>query len=568
MATTISPLKILSDLGMNPWEIENDEDYLRALKEGIITIEAASKGKGDRRSEILREELIRVRKERKASPPTSEVGVKEKKTTIKAAKLLPGTATTKPDDLKQAQINESGEDKSKLLQSDILNDIAKSVESIAILLRRQFKLETKQQRDARIKQDKDTKDAREDDLEKKPDKKTGGLPKAIAKPAIGFFDRIKKFFFNIGIGAALYKMHAWITDPANAEKIGKFKDFLVDNAPLILGGLAALALLPVVGGLVGMIGGIMGGLAMLGLAVPLLPIILKGMLIAAVIALTVATANVISKGITGGKVIGGKRKENLERLRASGIQDATKNKLTLLDPETGKGRMKVKYWGENSISGREFNTWNPTHIGPEDKEVELDLMKPKHAAWYVKNYGQAALDEKLAAHSSFRETKTSLVKIKEDKQLSITKARGEWYKKFEKEGKELGFNTDGSDNVIGMTIDFFRKSKEQKEWEKKKNAEWQKIKLSIEEKADKKAIKIGDQAVIDTDVKPNTDVPGPSTKKKGGDVVVAGGGGGNQQQSSGGGGGGGSSSTPKFSSEDSNNLSTLATSTTYNMVGV
>ena len=74
-------------------------------------------------------------------------------------------------------------------------------------------------------------------------------------------------------------------------------------------------------------------------------------------------------------------------------------------------------------------------------------------------------------------------------------------------------------------------------------------------------------AVIDKDVKPNTDVPGPSTKKNGGDVVVAGGGGGNQQQSSGGGGGGGSSSVPKISSEDSNNLSTLATSTTYNMVG-
>ena len=55
MATTISPIKILSDLGLNPWEIENDEDYLRALREGIITIEAATKGKGDKRSVILRE---------------------------------------------------------------------------------------------------------------------------------------------------------------------------------------------------------------------------------------------------------------------------------------------------------------------------------------------------------------------------------------------------------------------------------------------------------------------------------------------------------------------------------
>ena len=36
MATTVSPIKILTDLGLTPWEIENDEDYLRALKEGII----------------------------------------------------------------------------------------------------------------------------------------------------------------------------------------------------------------------------------------------------------------------------------------------------------------------------------------------------------------------------------------------------------------------------------------------------------------------------------------------------------------------------------------------------
>ena len=95
--------------------------------------------------------------------------------------------------------------------------------------------------------------------------------------------------------------------------------------------------------------------------------------------------------------------------------------------------------------------------------------------------------------------------------------------------------------------------------------------IKIEQKYSKEALNIqknSSSANINKDVKPNTDVPGPSTKNKAGNLVVAGGGGGNQQQVSSGGSSGGSSSTPKFSSEDSNNLSTLATSTTYNMVGV
>ena len=191
MATTVSPIKILSDLGLNPWEIENDEDYLRALKEGIITIEAATKGKGDRRSEILREELIRVRKEPKKTQ------VKEKKSTIRGnklmgrepkkdapptadkPKLLTGVGNFKSDDVKPADVDKKQKDSSGL-KPDKLDSIAKTVESIALLLRRQFNLEKKQQRDARIKQDKINKQDREDDLEKKPkDKKTGLIPNAI-----------------------------------------------------------------------------------------------------------------------------------------------------------------------------------------------------------------------------------------------------------------------------------------------------------------------------------------------------------------------------------------------------
>ena len=52
--------KILLDLNIepvDPFDLDNVEDtYFRAVREGINRIEAATKGKGDRRSEILREE--------------------------------------------------------------------------------------------------------------------------------------------------------------------------------------------------------------------------------------------------------------------------------------------------------------------------------------------------------------------------------------------------------------------------------------------------------------------------------------------------------------------------------
>ena len=321
MATTVSPIKILSDLGLNPWEIENDEDYLRALKEGIITIEAATKGKGDRRSEILREELIRVRK----GPKKTQA--KEKRTTIKAKNFLPGT-TFRPEDIKPVDVDKIEGDSPALIP-DRLDNIANTVDSIALLLRRQFKLETKQQRDARIKQDKDTKDAREDDLEKKPkDKKTGLIPNAIKKPALSFFEKLKRFFFNIVLGSGVMALFDWLKDPKNAEKITQFKDFLIDNATWILGGLAAIALLPVLSSIMGVLGALKGGLLLLKPALGLLfsPVGLAALALAAGLGGTLlAMKFLIDKGTdfaTGGKNFTAKHKSLDERLKEAGMDSS------------------------------------------------------------------------------------------------------------------------------------------------------------------------------------------------------------------------------------------------------
>ena len=586
MATTVSPIKILSDLGLNPWEIENDEDYLRALREGIITIEAATKGKGDKRSVILREELIRVRK----GPKKTQA--KEKKTTIKAKNFLPGT-TFHPEDIKPVDIDpESKQDDSSALVPKRLDGIANSVESIATLLRRQLGLQKKQQRDARVKQDKINKEDREDDLEKKPDdKKTGGLPKAITKPALGFFERIKNFFLNIVIGAGVVKLFDWLKDPANAEKVEKFSNFLINNAAWILGGLATLALLPTILTVVSVVKGILSGLALLGPLLPALPLILGGILLGAV---AWWIGKKISRAITGGKVIGKERKENLERLRAAGIQDATKNSLTLLDPETGKGRLKVNMFGKDSITGRDAIP------GKENKNarVTLNLLEPEHQAWYVKKYGQEALDEKLAAYTSFRDTKSALIDTKKDMQAEIKEVEKK-YKKLYDENDSLPY-------------------KEKREANNKLDKEMKDEITTIRQKYGEKAIEIGDRAVIgkdvtsnetsnektsatidknitsdgqtsaiiDKDIKSNTTsdgqtsatiddslkketiVPGPSNKNRGGQTVVMPGGGGQQQSGGGGGGSSSSSGTPNFSSVDVQNKQTIATQMQYNKVTV
>ena len=312
---TVDPvLDILEELGYDFDELDGD-GYKRSLKEAIIKL--TIKDAKDPRIEPLTLELQKVKGSRKVEPKEKP---KEKRTTIRGdklmgrepkkdappstsdkPKLLPGVGKFNTDDVKPADVDKKQKDSSDL-KPDKLDSIAKTVESIALLLRRQFNLEKKQQRDSRRQQSKSDRDAREDKLEAKPeDKKTGGLPKAITKPALSFFDKIKKFFFNIVLGASVIKIMEWLKDPANQVKIAQFKDFLIDNAPLIVGALAGLALLPVISSLVGMVGGIMGGLSMLGLAVPLLPIILKGILIAAVAALAIAAVNWFSKKIVGGK---------------------------------------------------------------------------------------------------------------------------------------------------------------------------------------------------------------------------------------------------------------------------
>ena len=423
-------IKILSDLNLLPEKGEdvNEKSYLRALMEGvnILSIESLSRpGRSDPRIKILQDEVRRVRSNRKAADPK----FKEKRTTIKGdkfmgkepkkdapptadkPKLLTGVGNFKSDDVKPVDVDKNDEDKSSGLNPDRLNDIAKTVESIALLLRRQLGLEKKQQRDTKKQQDKLNKEARESELESKPDKKTGLIPKSIATPTLNFFDRLKNFFINIAIGSVALKLFDWLNDPNNKDKIEKFEKWISENAPLIVGGLAAIALLPVLSSLVGLVGGIMGGLSMLGLSIPILPLILKGILIAAVAALSIAAVNWFAKKIVGGEGFKRSRQLNLQLLERQGMTKSG-------DVKDEKGvTIRAPIFGENSLTGREWREDDTLWAGPNEtakvnlikgtisKTDGLTTITPKqHQEWYATNYGEEALDAKLGAHAKYTTT--------------------------------------------------------------------------------------------------------------------------------------------------------------------
>ena len=83
--TTTDPIEILLEMGVDLDNLSEEEDYLSALKEAIATIQFQTKGSGDERSRILQEEVIKVRKKRKAE----DSKFRAKKTVISADSIRP-----------------------------------------------------------------------------------------------------------------------------------------------------------------------------------------------------------------------------------------------------------------------------------------------------------------------------------------------------------------------------------------------------------------------------------------------------------------------------------------------
>lgn len=255
--TTTDPIEILLEMGIDLDNLSEEEDYLSALKEAIATIQFQTKGSGDERSTILQQEVIKVRKKRKAADPKFKV----KKTKVSVDNFKKGSATTfkvgqralppaiKPKTSiipyqKSDEVDEEEEGgkkkkvrtrKKKDRDQNLLEGIAKSVDNIAKILKKQYNLKKKSTSYNRKQAERDRRKVQESNLEKG----FKGLKKAAEKviaPVKGILDELLDFFVNILIGRFLYKFFDWLGNPENQKKFDSVVRFFVDFGPTLLAG--------------------------------------------------------------------------------------------------------------------------------------------------------------------------------------------------------------------------------------------------------------------------------------------------------------------------------------------
>ena len=131
-------------------------EYETELREAMLKVHP-DRGGDEETFKILSAERDRIRKR------NSEIVPKEKKTTIKGVKLLPGT-TFRPDDIKPADVDKDSSGSSTVNIADRLNNIADALGVIGGLFKLELKaLQDKETQDLKDKAEQDKK-AREAEL--------------------------------------------------------------------------------------------------------------------------------------------------------------------------------------------------------------------------------------------------------------------------------------------------------------------------------------------------------------------------------------------------------------------
>ena len=220
---SLSPVKILSDLGYEMVDIESDKDYLSALMEAVNTLTMTNAS--DLRLPVLQDEVRRVRANRKAADPTfktRKVSVDKlmgRKTSsaqrIEPQKLLPATS--------------EGESANTNALASRLNNISQSLDNLVNVLRQHLVIEKKSAKAQRKLAAVENKRRREEELEE--EKKEGGkgessagkVASTLTAPFAGMFGAAQKFFGNIIAGSALLGLIKWLQ---TMESSGDFDNFI------------------------------------------------------------------------------------------------------------------------------------------------------------------------------------------------------------------------------------------------------------------------------------------------------------------------------------------------------
>ena len=252
---------ILEGLGYDPVDIESDADYLRALKESIITLSNSSPRdprisilqdavKGLRQAKSKKEAAksdgkLRASKRRKSKKSVeeiqAEIDAKDKAIADRKAKkkkdamnfISPGST---PPALSPAEDAGGGDMSSSLMK------ISNDVNIIKGIVEAQKKIGEDQIDDTREAREKKKRSMAENLMEggKKMYGKVAGAFGKVLEPAKGIFESIFNFLKLFVLGAGLMKLLDWFGDGDNKSKVESIFRFLKDWWPVLVAGLMAL----------------------------------------------------------------------------------------------------------------------------------------------------------------------------------------------------------------------------------------------------------------------------------------------------------------------------------------
>ena len=241
-STKTSPVKILSDLGYEIWEIENDADMRSALVEAINTISIGNPS--DQRISILQDAVKNIQKSKFKVKKSTITGEAFKKgSSVGGAENVAGGATGGGAIVKAGALGAiqqaAGISQSPVTPSllNAVQAIAASVDNIVGILKRQADAQQDAAEDARVSAEEKEAKGREKGLETKVFsglKKTG---EKIMKPVKSLWDKLLNFLTTVFLGRALIKIIEWFSDKENQEKISSLFRFLKDWWPALVAGL-------------------------------------------------------------------------------------------------------------------------------------------------------------------------------------------------------------------------------------------------------------------------------------------------------------------------------------------
>ena len=240
---------ILEGLGYDPVDIESEADYLRALKESIISL--SNSNPRDSRISILQDAVKGLRQARSGKEAAksggksraakrrkgesfdkvkAKIDAKEKKK--KAINFVKGAG---PEPVDAAPADGGG-------MSSALMKISNDVNIIKGIVASQNKLDKDKADDTREAREKNKRSMAENLMEggKGAFKKVAGAFGKVLEPAKGIFESIFNFLKLFVLGAGLMKILDWFGDSGNKSKIESIFKFLKDWWPVLVAGLMAL----------------------------------------------------------------------------------------------------------------------------------------------------------------------------------------------------------------------------------------------------------------------------------------------------------------------------------------